>query len=62
VSANGTFLVSFVLAACAGTGVFFHAERHRIPRPSLWASFTFLALVIGLPAYALYVRRRRRRL
>lgn len=58
---NGTFLVAFALAAAAGTGVFFHAERNRIPRPSLWASFTFLALILGLPAYAVYVSRLRRR-
>lgn len=58
---SSTFLVAFVLAASAGTGVFFHAERHRIPRPSLWASFTFLALIVGLPAYVLYVARLRRR-
>jgi hypothetical protein len=55
------FLVAFVIAAGAGTAVFFHAERNRIEHPSLWASFVFLFLVIGLPSYALYVRRVRRR-
>jgi len=54
------FLVAFAIAAAAGTAVFFHAERHRIRHPSLWASFVFLFLIIGLPAYALYVRRVRR--
>jgi len=55
------FLVAFAIAAAAGTFVFFHAERNRIRHPSAWASFVFLALVIGLPTYALYVRRVRRR-
>jgi high-affinity Fe2+/Pb2+ permease len=54
------FLVAFAIAAAAGTAVFFHAERNRIRHPSLWASFVFLFLIIGLPAYALYVRRVRR--
>jgi uncharacterized membrane protein YhaH (DUF805 family) len=55
------FLVAFVVAAGAGTAVFFHAERNRIRHPSAWASFVFLFLIVALPAYALYVRRVRRR-
>ena len=55
------FLIAFVLAAVAGTLVFFHADRNKIPHPSAWASFVLLFLVAGLPAYALYVRRVRRR-
>jgi uncharacterized membrane protein YhaH (DUF805 family) len=55
------FLLAFALGASAGTGVFFHATRHGIRHPSAWASFTFLFLVIGLPTYAVYVRRLRRR-
>jgi hypothetical protein len=55
------FLVAFVIAATAGTIVFFHAERSRIKHPSAWASFVFLFLIVGLPAYALHVRRVRRR-
>jgi 4-amino-4-deoxy-L-arabinose transferase-like glycosyltransferase len=51
------FLVAFVVAAAAGTGVFFHAERRRIKHPSAWASFVFLFLIVGLPAYAIHVRR-----
>jgi Flp pilus assembly protein TadB len=58
---TGQFLVAFVLAAAAGTAVFFHAERHKIRHPSAWASFVFLLLIVGLPAYALHVRRVRRR-
>jgi Flp pilus assembly protein TadB len=54
------FLVAFLLAAGAGTAVFFHAERNRIRHPSAWASFVFLFLVVGAPAYALHVRRVRR--
>jgi hypothetical protein len=54
------FLLAFVLAAAAGTWVFFHAERNRIKHPSLWASFVFLFLVLGLPAYWVHVRRVRR--
>jgi high-affinity Fe2+/Pb2+ permease len=50
-----------VIDAVAGTLVFFHAERNEIRRPSLWASFVFLFLVVGLPAYVLHVRRVRRR-
>jgi 4-amino-4-deoxy-L-arabinose transferase-like glycosyltransferase len=55
------FLVAFIIAAGAGTFVFFHAERSRIKHPSAWASLVFLFLIIGLPAYALHVRRVRRR-
>ncbi len=54
------FLIAFLGAAGAGTGVFFHAERNRIAHPSAWASFVFLFLIIGLPAYVLKVRRVRR--
>jgi hypothetical protein len=57
----GQFLFAFAVAAAAGTGVFFHAERNRIKNPSLWASLVFLFLVIALPAYAVHVRRVRRR-
>ncbi|HVU78524.1 MAG TPA: hypothetical protein VHC67_13155 [Gaiellaceae bacterium] len=55
------FIVAFVVAGAAGTAVFFHADRHRVPHPSAWASFVFLALILGLPSYVLYVRRLRRR-
>jgi hypothetical protein len=55
------FLVAFVIAASAGTAVFFHATRHQIKHPSAWASLVFLFLVIGLPAYLIHVRRWRRR-
>jgi hypothetical protein len=54
------FLFAFVLAAAAGTGVFFHAERHKVPHPSAWASFVFLFLIVGLPSYLLRVRRLRK--
>jgi uncharacterized membrane protein YhaH (DUF805 family) len=55
------FLVAFGLAALAGTLVFFHAERNKIPHPSAWASFVLLFLILGLPAYAVQVRRVRAR-
>jgi hypothetical protein len=55
------FLVALILAAAAGTTVWFHAERNRIRHPSAWASFVFLFLLAGLPSYALHVRRVRRR-
>jgi hypothetical protein len=54
------FLIAFLGAAGAGTGVFFHAERNRIAHPSAWASFVFLFLILGLPAYLINVRRVRR--
>jgi hypothetical protein len=54
------FLIAFVAAAAAGTGVFFHAERNRIAHSSAWASFVFLFLLVGLPAYVVKVRRVRR--
>jgi Flp pilus assembly protein TadB len=57
---NQQFLIAFIVAALAGTGVFFHAERNRIKHPSAWASFVFLLLIVGLPAYAFHVRRVRR--
>jgi len=40
--------------------VFFHAERHKIRHPSMWASGVFLALIVVLPLYVLHVRRVRR--
>ena len=58
---TGQFLVAFVTAGAAGTFVFFHAERNRIGHPSGWAGFVFLFLIIGLPAYAIHVRRVRSR-
>ncbi len=58
---NSQFLLAFVLAAAAGTGVFFHAERNGIRHPSAWASFVFLLLIVGLPSYLVHVRRVRRR-
>jgi hypothetical protein len=54
------FLFAFLVAAAAGTSVFFHAERNRIGHPSAWASFVFLFLLVGLPAYLFNVRRVRR--
>ena len=55
------FLFAFLAAAGAGTAVFFHAERNKVPHPSAWASLVFLFLIVGLPAYAVHVRRLRRR-
>jgi hypothetical protein len=57
---NAEFLVAFALGAGTGTAVFLHATRNGIKHPSGWASFTFLLLAIGLPAYLLHVRRVRR--
>jgi Flp pilus assembly protein TadB len=57
---SAQFLVAFLLAAAAGTAVFFHAERHKVPHPSAWASFVFLLLIAGLPSYLLRVRRLRK--
>jgi 4-amino-4-deoxy-L-arabinose transferase-like glycosyltransferase len=54
------FLVAFLIAAGAGTAVFFHAERNKIRHPSAWASAVFLFLAIALPLYAVHVRRVRR--
>jgi Flp pilus assembly protein TadB len=54
------FLFAFVVAAAAGTAVFFHAERNKVPHPSAWASFVFLFLIAGLPSYLLRVRRLRK--
>jgi hypothetical protein len=51
------FLFAFLAAAAVGTAVFFHAERNKIRHPSAWASFVFLFLIVGLPAYLLHVRR-----
>ncbi len=58
---TGNFLAAFLIAAAAGTAVFFHAERHHIRHPSAWASFVFLFMIVGLPAYAWHVSRVRRR-
>ena len=57
---SGEFLAAFAVAAAAGTAVFFHAERNKIKHPSAWASAVFLFLAIGLPLYALHVRRVRK--
>jgi len=54
-------LVAILIAAAAGTAVFFHAEKNHIRHPSAWASFVFLFLIIGLPLYLRHVRRVRRR-
>jgi Flp pilus assembly protein TadB len=54
------FLAAFLFAAGAGTAVFFHADRHKVPHPSAWASFVFLFLIVGLPSYLLRVRRLRK--
>jgi high-affinity Fe2+/Pb2+ permease len=54
------FLVALLIAAAVGTAVFFHADRNHVKHPSAWASFVFLFLIVGLPAYALHVRRVRR--
>ena len=59
-ASSAQFLLAFLFAAAAGTAVFFHAERNKIPHPSAWASFVFLLLVVGLPSYWLHVRRVRR--
>ena len=53
-------LTLLLVAAAAGTAVFFHAERNTIKHPSAWASAVFLFLAIGLPLYLLHVRRVRR--
>jgi hypothetical protein len=55
------FLAAFVVAASAGTAVFFHADRNQIKHPSAWASAVFFFLAIALPVYIVYVRRVRRR-
>jgi hypothetical protein len=57
---TGEFLAAFVLAAGAGTAVFFHADRNRIKHPSAWASAVFLFLIVALPLYLVHVRRVRR--
>ena len=57
---SAQFLAAFAVAAAVGTAVFFDAERRRIKHPSAWASFVFLFLIVGLPAYAIHVRRVRR--
>ena len=54
------FLIAILVAAAAGSMVFFHAERNKIKHPSAWASGVFLFLAIGLPLYALHVRRVRK--
>jgi hypothetical protein len=54
-------LVAILIAASAGTAVFFHAEQNQIRHPSAWASFVFLFLILGLPFYIRHVRRSRRR-
>jgi high-affinity Fe2+/Pb2+ permease len=58
---SAQFLIAFIVAGAAGTAVFFHAERNRVGHASLWAGFVFLFLIFGLPAYAIHVRRIRRR-
>jgi hypothetical protein len=59
-SQGGSVLIGLLVAAAAGTAVFFHADRNRDPHPSAWASFVFLLLIVGLPLYLLHARRRRR--
>jgi hypothetical protein len=54
-ASNVQFLVAFALGATAGTLVFFHANRNHIKHPSAWASFVFVALIVGLPLYLRHV-------
>jgi hypothetical protein len=61
VSTNVQFLVAFGLGAGTGTLVLFHATRNGIKHPSVWASFVFFALAVGLPSYVIHVRRTQRR-
>jgi hypothetical protein len=57
---NSEFLVAFVIAASAGTVVWFHADKNGIKHPSAWAIAVWLFLAIGLPCYIVHVRRVRR--
>jgi len=57
---NGQFLIAFAIDAVAGGAVWIHADRNRIKHPTAWAFAVVLFLIVALPAYLLYVRRRRR--
>ncbi len=59
-SAAAQSLIAILIAASVGTVVFFHAERSNVRHPSLWASFVFLFLIVGLPMYLRHIRRLRR--
>ena len=59
-ASSGQYLFAILVAAGAGTAVFFHAERNKVGHSSAWASFVFLFLIVGLPVYALRVRRLRK--
>jgi hypothetical protein len=53
------FLVAWALAGGAATGVFLHANRHRVAHATAWGIGVFLVLGLALPLYVIYYRRRR---
>jgi hypothetical protein len=57
---NAQFLIAFAIDAVVGAGVWIHADRNGIRHQTAWAIFVVLFLLIALPVYVIYVRRRRR--
>jgi hypothetical protein len=56
----GAFVLSVVLAAAISMGVFWHASKNGVKRPTAWGIATFLFVGIILPVYALYYLMTRR--
>lgn len=54
------FLIAFAIDAVVGAAVWLHADRNGIRHQTAWAIAVFLFLIIALPVYIVYVRRRRR--
>jgi len=57
---NAQFLLAFAIDAVVGAAVWLHADRNGIRHQTAWAIFVFLFLIVALPIYIVYVRRRRR--
>jgi len=57
---NAQFLIAFAIDAVVGAAVWLHADRNGIRHQTAWAISVFLFLIVALPVYIFYVRRRRR--
>jgi hypothetical protein len=54
------FIVAWAIDTAAAVAVFLHATRRGSKHATAWGALVFLALLVGLPAYLVQVRRTRR--
>lgn len=53
------FLIAWLIAACAATLVYLHANRHGVRHATAWGAGVFLFLALALPLYVIHYRRRK---